>query len=573
MAGQIGHAPQPLASPYFSSVDVHVTAEPATPSNPELVPSTKRFAINTAAIWVQSVVTTLAAALLTPVVLAYLGDDGYGLTELVTSIVQFTLMADLGIRAALSRHLAEHIATRNTLAVNQFFSSAVVFYLAVGGVVTAACVLAAPWIVSFFKVEESLVPAGIFLVRYYIGASILLSFLAPAFDAVVEARHRFDLSNFAHIVEVIIRSLGIVIVLAGTSWGLYGWAAAMFIARLAAICLLAWYAWQVWPELRGTWRYVNGRAMATLFSLGWMLVLNRIVSTVGIRTDPMVLSYFLTPAALAFYRPALLVVSAGSLFVFAVARQVRPLAAGFYATGQWDALSGLLVRSTRYGCLLGVLFSVMLGGLAHPLIAFWLGPQIQRQDIAAWTLVAWAVAQVFTNAGISHFHLLLGMNRIRFLVFFQSSLAVASLLASIAVVAWMTHAGFGYWGVVGTVVPTAVVALIGRVVIVRHVARQVHLPVQQYFRESYLGPLLVLGLLVVFAVLLNLVLPTVTGRDVTGIAVLVGGGTAIGLVWLALSWKLALDDEDRDRFQDLGQRTFRKLARPLRRKVRSDDSP
>src|SRR5256714_12608717 len=83
--------------------------------------------------WCITVVTVIAAYLLTPFTLHTLGDAGYGTWTLITSISGYLALLVLGVPMASVRYFAEHVATGDRRELNRAIGSCTALYLMLGG--------------------------------------------------------------------------------------------------------------------------------------------------------------------------------------------------------------------------------------------------------------------------------------------------------------------------------------------------------------------------------------------------------------------------------------------------------
>lgn len=513
---------------------------------------TDRIAWNAVVKWTEGLIAAAVAFFVVRVLWQSLGEDGFAITVLAERIVAFSLVAQLGLRHALGRHLAEKIARQEHGHASVLYSTALLVYGAVAISLTLFFFLAAPFLVrNLFHVPEAWQPQAVNLLRFYAGPFATVSLLEPAFGAVMVAHHRFDLLSYAHIAEVVLRGAGILLVVGVAGAGVYGWAIAMFCGALVATGLTFLFARRTAPHLHLRPGLFSRAALWDLYSLGGLTFVRENVSLIGQRTDPFVISWLLGGTLVAYYEPGLKLVSSVGPLLMAIISQLAPMATGYFATGKQQLVQEVLIRGTRFGVLLGIASSVALSCFAAPIIEVWLGAKLSATElnVAAWVLVLWSVANLLLFVGAAQWPVLLGMNRVKFAVWLMFWLAVLNLLLSIGLVWWMRRAEWGLYSVTGVVIPTILVGIVEKSVISVHTARTCGLGVRQYFRQAYLGPLCLLALFAPAAWLVRWLV------DPHTVVTLLTAGALTGLIFLPLCWLVALDDVDRQRL--LG--VFRRL--------------
>jgi O-antigen/teichoic acid export membrane protein len=501
-----------------------------------------RLAWNSIIAWLSSLAGAAGGFVLVAYLVRRLGVVDYGVVELLDGLVVFAMLSDLGIRGALGRHLTEHIARGDQRRVNELLTVSALCYLAIAAGLMLICWFFAPLLARGLRITGSQQEAAIWLVRLFVPAYTLTMFVGTSFTAVIESHHRFDIVDLAHTAEVALRLLLIYLAISLAGWGVAGWAAGYLLAKLLSTVVYAAYAWRLSPGIRIGSGSLDWSSAGELFSLGTLMLVYQAVMKLSAQTDPFILSGYLGPAAVGLYRPAFRVVMAASPFVAVVNRQLRPLATSYFVRQEHERLRELLVRGTKISLLLSLPFAVVFFCFAQPLVELWLGGS--QFDVTAWVLVLWTLAELAANAAGAQFQILLGMNRIRFIVAVQSVAAVLNVGASIAVVGLLAAWGWGTNAcLLAVVVPTIVTAWLQRALVSVRVAREVEIGVRRYLKQGFLPAGLVGALLLA------------TGLAVRSMIWLdtwprfLAASAAIGAAWLVLTWLLGFDDVDRRRFR------------------------
>lgn len=512
---------------------------------------TDRIAWNAVVKWTEGLIAALVAFYAVRVLWQSLDLDSIAATELAERVVAFSLVAQLGLRYALGRHLAEKFARAQPDQASILFSTALVVYGLVACALTLLFYVAAPFLVQhLFHLSPAAQPQAIALVRYFAGPFATVSLFEPAFGAVLVANHRFDQLSYAHVLEVVLRGAGIVVVVGWLGGGVYGWAAVMFFGAFAATVATFVFARWTAPQLAISPRLFRRDALVDLYTLGGLTFVRENVSLIGQRTDPFVISGLLGGAVLPFYTPGLKLVSAVGPLLMAIIAQLAPMATGYFATGKQAMVQEVLIRGTRFGVLLGVVSSVTMSCFATPIINVWLGDEMSPAEVqvAATVLVLWSMANLLLFIGSAQWPVLLGMNRVKFAVWLMFWLAVLNLLLSIALVWLMRRADWGLYCVTGVIVPTILVGLVEKAIITVHTARTCGLGVRQYLQQAYLWPLVLLLLFAPLAWGIRWALNPQT------LVQLLLAMAATGVVYLILCWLVALDSVDRHRLWGIVQR-------------------
>lgn len=514
-----------------------------------------RIARNTATKWAASLIAAATAFFLVKFQLIKLGESGYGAAELVTTIVYVSILTDLGLRAALSRHLAEQVALADPKRLNEFFNSALSCYLLLGVGIALFCGVFANPLATALKVPPDDREAVVFLIRYYVTLTTLISLVAPSYAAVLEANHRFDLVDITHISEVLLRASGIVFMLGYAQTGLYGWAAAMVFSKLTSLALYAGLAHRYCPQLRISWRYLTPDAYRALYHVSVLVFLFQTVLQLNTLTDPFVLSAYLGPRAVALYKPALLVVVSAYPFVASLSRQMRPMVTAYNATGRQEIVQEVVIRGTRMTILMAIPFCVLFGAFAFSIVRIWLGPQIGPGVIVTgWSLLLLSLLDLSTHIRETQGAIMLGLNRLRYISLVQVTGGFAAIVCGAVLVGILYYLGWGNRSVIGVAIPAVAIGWLQLALITLYVGRETSLGHWQYLREGFLRPGIVLLLTAAVAVALNVV---VTPR---AFFTLIPCLMLTGLAWLAACWFIGLDQQDQTRVRRVVARTLARFG-------------
>ncbi len=481
--------------------------------------------------------------IMVPFLLGKFGREGYGLMALLGVIVGLTTIVDLGVRAALARHLAEQVAKKDTKRFNELASTALVLYLVIGSVCAVACLVLVPLLARVFNVSPKLMPQAVFLIRWYGSSSVMLSFIGPVFAATIISNNRFDLANYLAIGVGIVRGLGILAVVGLTDAGLYGWAGVSLCGQVLLLVMHGFMAHRIWPSLAIRLAHFRRDALRPLFSLGSYLFAFKMTHLLSVRSDPIVITTFFSPAGVSLYNPG------GSLprlvrpLVNTLSSQLHPIATAYHVTGKAERLQAVLLRGTRYTLLMGIPVCVILGVFAMPIMRLWL-ERVLGADyrIPALIMTGWAVADLFMYAGGSQWPVLLAMNRLKFLVWIHVPAGILNVLVSIILV------GYTSLGIPGIMVATVIIAAIRRPILTIYTARVCGMSAGRYFMESYLRPILILALVGSAGLALRI---GIAPRSLFALVACVAG---VGCLWVPLCWWVGFNPADRESFRGLLRR-------------------
>jgi len=510
----------------------------------------KRVAINTATKWVSTLVTALLGIVIVTFLVRRLGQAGYGVTVLVTSIIAFSGFLDFGLRNALGRKLADAGARSNLTDLRQIASTAHFMYLFLGAVAGIIVACFAAGLGHIFRIPDELWMQGTRLIRFYASAMILLTFVNASYAARHISQNRYDILNAIAAISMIVRTVLLFLLVGLGSLDLGGWAIAMISAQFLHTAALAVMSRRFYPQLGAAISAYTPKVVRSLFLLGSKLFALQATSLLSVKADPLIISSVLGAPATALYEPAVRLRSAAQPFVNALSGQLYPLTTAFHATDDRRRLQAVLIRGTRYTFLLGSAVCVVLGVFSRPIADIWLGGVLGEGSAqVARVLAVWAAVDLFTYAAGTQWAVLLGMNRLRFLIWTQIPLAILNVAASYLLVS------FTSLGVVAVVIPTAVIGAVRRPIIVAHTAHACGLSGRKYFHAAYVRPILALGMTLSAALALQFAL------DPDTLGSLAGCVLVTGLVWAGATWAIGLTSAERAQIRQKLRSIWHAMAR------------
>lgn len=413
----------------------------------------RTLARNIVSNWMGFAVQAVVAFLLTPFVLARLGDEAYGIWALVTSLTGYYGLLDVGFRAGLTQYLARALARRDFEALNRTASTGLAALGISSGVLLAASLglsAAAPYV---FRVPaEMLLEVRVCLL--VIGAITAVQFLFFLFSAVLSATQRYDVSNAIGISTRLLGA-GATLVVLSQGGGLIGLSLATAATSLVDYLLRCRWAFRVLPELRLARALINWSSAGELMNFGlWNMLIagsRRIISY----TDAIVIGMFLPISAIT---PFALAVSLADHFhnVF------RPLGPVFFpaftqadARGDREQMRRMFLGGTKLLSLLTIASAVIAVVFAADFFRLWVGEKFTATDDSAsvpvlfWVLLAAHAGSIMQQLG---YQVLMSTGRLRLLALLFLGEGVANLALSVALIRPL-----GLWGVaLGTLIPAVV---------------------------------------------------------------------------------------------------------------------
>lgn len=143
-----------------------------------------------------TVLNILVLAVAYPIYLHFLGYEKYGVWLVLTTVLSFAQLGNLGISQAVMKLVAEEYGRGNIEAIQQYVATATVILTATGAAILLIMLVFKTQIVGVFKLTSDNEHIMLWLLPY-IGCLSIYVFIAQTLNATVSGLGRMDLANWA----------------------------------------------------------------------------------------------------------------------------------------------------------------------------------------------------------------------------------------------------------------------------------------------------------------------------------------------------------------------------------------
>jgi O-antigen/teichoic acid export membrane protein len=321
--------------------------------------------------------TAIVGLAVLPLSIRHLGNEGYGLMAMISSVVGWLQISNLGLGLGLQNALTEEIAKGDKAAQRQLISTAFFALIGIGTLLLILGALAFPlidWLKVFPPSTEQYskeIPWAVAVCFCSLVTTLTLGPILPIYAA----RQELHLGSIQSVLSCLATLAGVFIV-AQYGLGLVGMIGATIGGT--ALVQLSFALWTLYgrgiPELRPSLQYLSRTAWNRMFHSGLQFLILQICNIVFIQLDAMLIAHTL---------------SADEVTPYAVAQKVFLQAGGLFGmiTGSlWSAYGHAKahgdiawIRSTHQKTV--QLFCLCYGAIAigmltagRPILSLWVGP-------------------------------------------------------------------------------------------------------------------------------------------------------------------------------------------------------
>ncbi|MEO6715441.1 MAG: oligosaccharide flippase family protein [Mycobacteriales bacterium] len=436
-----------------------------------------RFVTNVAVNYGAEGAAALSTVILTPVLLHFLGVDGYGVWVIVGSLIAYLELFELGFGVTTIKMVAED-AYRRPASVVRTLNTNIAALSLFGLVALVVGWSLAPIVPRLFNVPPHLAHQTSVIFALL---TVPLAFSIPAdvLGGALAGHQRYDLLSLSNLALSLCTLIGGVIAVA-LGGGLYGLAAVAVVVSVGMQFARLMMLRRLVPGFRLSPRLVDrSRLRDTAQISGWFL-LRDITNIVINRLDLVVVGLILGVRAVAVYSIGLKLAQLGRKALVPLVQVFFPHASALSTAGQQEGLRQLLVEGTRIALLVAMPVMIILSLLASDAIEVWLGSGYAK---AAPVLIALAVARGIQAVSDTAGWVLAGSGWVKTTALVAAAEAVVNLGVSAALARPL--------GVTGVALGTLVgVAFVGAPAALVLACRATGLPLRVLLRQAALPHLL-----------------------------------------------------------------------------------
>jgi O-antigen/teichoic acid export membrane protein len=323
-----------------------------------------------------------------PIITRNLGPARFGLLGLTLALLEYSGLFDLGLGRATTKHVAEKLAMGDD-EVSHLVVVSIVSQLVFGAVGGIAFALAAPFLANHVFVIPPDMKAEAIGVFRVLGALIPATLLLVSLRGVLEAAHRFDLSNAVRIPSSLASFL-IPAIASSQGYTLPAIMAMFFVGRIVFCIASAFAVHKAFPTFK--WSLPDDWSMLRplLAFGGWMSVSN-VVSPLLVYLDRFMLGAFVGLSAVGYYTAPFDGVVRMLIVPTSLVNALFPSVSGMHATGDTAGIKRVFAIAVRNMAVILAVPALVLLFFGPTLLRIWLGETFAAQGGTAVRILAFGV--------------------------------------------------------------------------------------------------------------------------------------------------------------------------------------
>ncbi len=490
--------------------------------------TTRRIAVNALSNYLSFAVSFLVMMLLTPIIIRGIGEADYGLWTLTFSVLGFFALVDFGFATSVVKFVAECRGQDDSERRNRILSTLLIVYIALALLAILGVTILGIAYNHIFSIPETQHGKALVLLGILAARSLVIALPLGLFRGLLYGEQKIWQINAVQSGSSVLAAL--------LSW--WAMSTGMGVIILAWINLLGillehviyiGLCYRSVPSLRISIRMAEWSMFRELTSFSSAQFIVNVANLVLLRTDPILVKFFLPLPSVAVYGIALKIAESAHLLTKQFINVLSPVIAEMKGRGDEQGIRFILVHCAKYAFAPAVMLAIGAYCFATDAIILWVGEEFRDAGpvlIVLMTAMGLAIPQIAASTVLA----MTGHHA------FAARAAVIGTVTNITVSVILAP-WFGLLGIAGGTLITAICIDIG--VVVSHSCKIHDVGYLEYARCVFMPMILPAAIQFLVSIGIKFWLPP------NGLIVLVGEAIPGAIVFLLLFWITGLGKQEK----------------------------
>ncbi|MBQ6486903.1 oligosaccharide flippase family protein [Candidatus Saccharibacteria bacterium] len=478
--------------------------------------------------YISIVANTVVQLIYTPFLVSKLGQSEYGLYSLVSSIIGYLTVLDLGFGNAIIVHTAKYRATGETEKEKALHGMFRMVYILIGLIAAAIGLMMSINASSLFgssMVAEDVKKMKIMLM--ILSLNLFLTFSFSIYSSIITASEKFVYQKLVSIISTIIKPLLMIPIL---FMGYKSVALCMIITLVNITVLITNYIYCK-KKLKISIKYqgFDKSIFKVIFGYSFYIFLTQIVDQVNWHADQFILGITSGTIAVAVYSAASQINAMFINLSTAISSIMLPKVSKMVAKkASSEELTNEMIKVGRIQFMLIFLVTSGFVLLGKEFIKMWLGDGFNESYIVTLLLIIPTMLPLIQNTGLS---IMQAMNKYKFKAITTSIMAVFNIILSI----FLAKA----YGAIGAAVGTTIAIIICNVIMINiYYKKEIKLNIMKFWANIF-------WMAVKFLIPISLIVVTIYYTQLKGWEAILLYGTLYTIAYLTTAYCLVMNKYER----------------------------
>jgi len=334
---------------------------------------------------------------LTPLILAYVTIEEYGLWSYCFVVLSYLALTAFGFNNTYIRYAADYRSRNENDKLNALLSTGVITMLCLSLVLFPLFWFLIPWLIDVLGIDPGLheTAKGLLVGT---AAIFVLNFCLSGYQYILEGEQQIVLVRKIHLAASIVE-IALIILFFKMGLGVFSllWAYAVRLSLVIFLCIV--FANRVFPFLRLCIRCYSKEALNKFLGFGNQMNLLGLLSLLINSLDMIFITRILHLEAVGLYEIGRKLPNIGLMLPSSIAGTMMPAASHLEGSDQHDRLMQIYLSATRYLMILSSVPYAFLIIFAPRLIEVWVGAGYQKSIVVMQILAVGTFINLFTGIG------------------------------------------------------------------------------------------------------------------------------------------------------------------------------
>ena len=337
--------------------------------------------------------------LITPLVLAYITIQEYGLWSYCFVVLGYLALSAFGFNNTYIRYTAYYRSRGEDEKVNELISTGLITMMSIATVLFAVLWFIVPWLIRMLGIDAELHDTATGLL---IGtaAIFVVNMGAAGYQYILEGEQQIALVRKIQIVATVLEIVLIVVFLKA-GFGVMSLLMAYIVRSSTSILLSIFFAHRVLPFLRISPAFYSKDVLKKFTGYGNQMNLLGLLALLINSLDRVFITRMLHLEAVGIYEVGRKLPGMGLMLPASMAGSLMPAASHLDGSQQFERLKNVYLVSTRYIMIISALPFSFLIMLAPQVIEIWVGKGYEQSTMIMQVLATGTFINLFTAIGTS----------------------------------------------------------------------------------------------------------------------------------------------------------------------------
>ena len=439
----------------------------------------------------------IVAIVYTPVLLRYLGQSEYGLYSLITSIIAYLTILDLGLGNTIVRYSALYKSEGKITKLYDLFGLFIKIYLGI------SCFVAIIGVGLYTQLDDYLIKSmntseierAKTMYLFLIG-NLIFTFPLSVFSSIVTAYQRFVFAKALNIIRIVLQPLIMTPLLI---WGYKAVALVVVITALNLGTLIANMLYSfIKLKIRVSWNKTDPGIIREIFIFSFYIFLGVAVDKMNWSTGQIILGLTAGPSTVAVYAVAIQILLCFFGFASSISGIFLPkITEMINKHNSSELFSQLFIKIGRLQYILLLLVLMGFYFFGKSFILFWAGKDYSNAYGLSLIVMIPLMLTAIQHTGVL---ILQAMNRQKFRSIVYFLIAIFNIFLS-----WALSSQFGEYG---CAISFAICMLIGNILIMNlYFERKIRLDITLFWKEIFKSVYLIISMVAFGYTLIHVINP------------------------------------------------------------------